>query len=299
LVQSFEVQSEHTSAVRYIGTFTVQFRPNAVRSLLGTRNVTYTETRSRPVVIMPVFNTNNHPILWEQATKWRSAWETSAHNHGLVPVVVPAGELDDIAVISTEEAMGGKSVAIKALIDKYQAGGAVVAILNGDLDKPAGQYIVDVQRYDADGNTLTPERITMPAPTSKSGVNATVAQAIKMARSAMEKDWRQEEKNPATDAAAATGENPVTADEDHPTVRLPVIVPINTLAEWAQMRRKLTVVPGVVRADVITLVRGSTSIEIEFRGDIQSLQDSLMQNNLTLSKAANGGWVLTSAGNPL
>ena len=35
MVQSFEVQDEHSSSVRYIGTFTVQFRPNAVRDWLG------------------------------------------------------------------------------------------------------------------------------------------------------------------------------------------------------------------------------------------------------------------------
>src|SRR5258707_407858 len=32
LVQSFEVQNEKRSSVRYIGTFSVQFKPNAVRN---------------------------------------------------------------------------------------------------------------------------------------------------------------------------------------------------------------------------------------------------------------------------
>jgi hypothetical protein len=54
LVQNFEVQSEHSSSVRYIGTFTIQFHPNAVRRLLEGRNVTYTETQSKRVAILPV-----------------------------------------------------------------------------------------------------------------------------------------------------------------------------------------------------------------------------------------------------
>jgi len=35
LVQSFEVQSEHLSAVRYIGVFTISFKPAAVQKKLG------------------------------------------------------------------------------------------------------------------------------------------------------------------------------------------------------------------------------------------------------------------------
>ncbi len=59
-----------------------------------------------------------------------------ANSGGLVPVVVQAqGGLDDIAVVSTEEAVSGKPDAIKNIVEKYQAGGALVAILNGDPSK--------------------------------------------------------------------------------------------------------------------------------------------------------------------
>jgi len=43
LVQNFEVKSEHASDVRYIGSFTVQFRPNAVRSYLDKKHAHYND----------------------------------------------------------------------------------------------------------------------------------------------------------------------------------------------------------------------------------------------------------------
>ena len=46
LVQNFEVQNERTSSVRYLGIFTVQFKPNAVRTYLSGRGTNFTEERS-------------------------------------------------------------------------------------------------------------------------------------------------------------------------------------------------------------------------------------------------------------
>jgi|GEM_PF-5545249 len=43
LVQNFAVEDQHTSAVRYIGHYSVQYRQNAVRSWLNKKAVAYTE----------------------------------------------------------------------------------------------------------------------------------------------------------------------------------------------------------------------------------------------------------------
>jgi hypothetical protein len=39
-------------------------------------------------------------------------------------------------------------------------------------------------------------------------------------------------------------------------------------------------------------VRGSTSIEIEFHGDIASLQQAIMQQNMSLMQNPTGAWIL-------
>ena len=98
LVQSFDVQDEHTSSVRYIGTFTVQFKPNDMRSQLATAGVNYVEQRGKLAVILPVYSGAGSAVLWEENTKWRQAWEKSSPMNGLVPVVVPVGDADDAAV---------------------------------------------------------------------------------------------------------------------------------------------------------------------------------------------------------
>jgi hypothetical protein len=61
MVQSFEVQSEHLSAVRYIGVFTIRFKPTALQKRLGkymsdaaAANSPLTTDEARPVTAMPL-----------------------------------------------------------------------------------------------------------------------------------------------------------------------------------------------------------------------------------------------------
>jgi hypothetical protein len=276
LVQSFEVQNERTSPVRYIGTFTVRFRPVATRQWLNQNGASFTETRSKSILILPVYDANGHPVLWEDHTKWWAAWEGS-HNSGLVPIVVPSGSLDDIAVLSTEEAVQGDGDAIKNLIDKYQADGAVVAVLSGDLVNPGQPYNIQVTRYDADGTAAVPVSITLSAAGDKNAIDNALAQGVQQVRAMLEGTWRQI----------------VAKSEKTPAARLPVVVPIDSIAEWNTIKHKLDKVPTIDRVDIITLARGTTSIEIEYHGDIEQLQDSLAQQNLALTQdEGTGSWVL-------
>ena len=104
LVKNFEVQNERTSAVRYIGVFTVHFRPLATRAWLTQNGAHFTETRSKTQLILPILLSGGHPLLWEEHTKWWSAWEL-ARAPGLVPIILPSGGLDDIKTLSTDEAI--------------------------------------------------------------------------------------------------------------------------------------------------------------------------------------------------
>lgn len=270
LVQAFEVQKEQASSVRYLGTFTVQFKPNAVRAFLNKNGVVFNEVRSKPIVVLPVVASGNRKILWEDQTPWRAAWEGSARGGGMVPLIVPAGDLGDIAVISTEEALSGKGEALQALMRKYQAGGVVVAILN---DLGMGQEVqLDVQLYDGMGKAGETEHLSLPS--SKD----VLAAAVKQVRAGLESSWRENNKAPKG-----------------PLMHLPITVPIPTLAAWTEIKTRLAQVPNVSRTNVIALQRGKADIELEFRGEIDQLQIALAQKNLVLENSPSRGWTLRDA----
>jgi hypothetical protein len=282
LVQAFEVQKEQTSAVRYIGTLTVQFKPNAVRNVLNKNGTGFSEVKSKPVVILPVISFAGRNVLWEDATPWRRAWEDSARSAGLVPIVIPPGDLDDIAVLSTTEAVSGKPESLQAIMRKYKAGNAVVAVLNVDLDHldAKKEISADIRHYDASGKAGDQEHLTLPGAADAKALASVLADSAKQIRSGLEKNWKQSGKQPKG-----------------PAMHLPMTVPISNLADWAAIKAKLANIPTISRTNVITLARDGASIELEFHGDISQLQTALGEQGLAMEQfPGTGAWILRAGG---
>src|SRR5260221_3487060 len=97
LVTGFEVQEERASTVRYLATLTYSFRASAIRALLKGAGVAFAQTASRSVLLVPLLKpATGAPLLWEDPNPWRRAWLDHPPTTGLVPVVVPTGEVEDV-----------------------------------------------------------------------------------------------------------------------------------------------------------------------------------------------------------
>ena len=119
-VRDFEVASEKTSAVRYIANLNVRFSETAVRDLLNELGITFAETPSKPVLLVPVFQSGGAMLLWDDPNPWRDAWNANQPVPGMVPMVLPLGDLTDVGAIGAVQAVEG---------DRQQ----LVALANGRL----------------------------------------------------------------------------------------------------------------------------------------------------------------------
>ena len=128
VVEGIEVEREKISTVRYLGEITVRFKPNAIRALLRNANIRYAETVSKPLVVLPVYRNGDSVQLWDDTNPWLSAWGAHVTKGGLVPIVVPLGDLTDIAAISADDAVQGNAQKLVALAQRYQAADALVVI---------------------------------------------------------------------------------------------------------------------------------------------------------------------------
>src|SRR4029079_16874589 len=71
LVRSFEVSGERRSTTRYLAEATYHFNPVGVRAVLRQANIPYTETRSRPALVIPVIAGKPG---FDPASPWAKAW---------------------------------------------------------------------------------------------------------------------------------------------------------------------------------------------------------------------------------
>lgn len=270
LVQDFEVQRERSSSVRYLATLTVRFRPNAVRSLLQGSGVAFAEARSKPMLVLPVYRPGGgQPLLWEDRTPWRSAWENTSPNTGLVPFVVPYGELADIADVSAEEALAGDADGFSAIAERYGADDVVVVEMDAPADgpDPATEGRVTVTRHTAAGSQPS-QVVTIPAAPDKP-VEEYLAGGVAAVNALLERQWKEE-----------------TAVDRRNEQRMDVTVPVARLDDWIRTRRQITQVPAVARADLRRLSRQEAEVELVYYGDPERLRAALARQDLHLERAA-------------
>ena len=104
------------------------FSSDEVRRLLRVSGVPYAETVSKPVLIVAVQRDAGGVLLWEDENRWRQAWEERAPHAGLVPFLLPLGDVIDLATIDAERALAGDAKALAALAALYGTSEVVVAV---------------------------------------------------------------------------------------------------------------------------------------------------------------------------
>ncbi len=295
MVQSFEVQNEKASGVRYIGVFSIQFRPSAVRKFLTAHNVTADENRGAPVLVLPVMTTGGRAVLWEDSTRWRAAWDKTNRASGMVPVVLAAGDLDDIAALSSTEAAAAKAEGIQKLIAKYQTSGAAIVTYDADAAK-TGTAKVTVVETDVAGAAQPPLTFEIPQP-KDGNADLAMAQAVQQIRRQLEASWRQHAHSETVvagaEAGAASGEAEVKPPQPGPETHIAASVSAATLAEWGQIRRRLGNVPAITTLSVNSMTRGDIHLDLGYHGSIDDLQNALSAQGLVMrTSVAGGGWVI-------
>ncbi|MCW2243662.1 DUF2066 domain-containing protein [Azospirillum canadense] len=269
LVQGFEIDDEKVSATRYLGSITVRFRPNAVREMLGGAAQQYVEPPARPFVVLPVTVTDGRPVLWEDRTAWREAWEGRPAGGTLVPLVVPDGELSDISAIGVNEALAGTPEALARIAQRYNAAGVIVAktdLPSGgpDLGRPLA---VEVTRYAPDGSK-DQQAVNVKADPSDRTADF-LGRAVTFVTAAVDESWRRENTMP-------------TGPEQSTLVR----VPLSSLTDWVETRKRLGGVQGITRTDVVSLSRYEAVVALTHRGDVERLRQQMARRDLGLSRTS-------------
>jgi len=270
LVQGFEIDDEKVSATRYVGSITVRFRPAAVREQLGGAGSAYVEPPTQPLVVLPLTMVNGKPILWEDRTHWREAWEARERGSSLVPLVVPEGEMEDLQAIGAGDAMNGNPDALANIAKRYSANGVVVARteLPASGEPSRGQpLVVEVTRYGLDG-TREQQSVSVRPDASDRPADL-LNRATTFVSAALDEAWKR-------DSSMVTGGEQTVA----------VAVPTGRLEEWIETRKRLATVQAVSRVDLLALSRAEALVALTFRGDVERLRQVLARRDLGLTAAA-------------
>lgn len=278
LIQGVEIEREQSSAVRYVAELAVRFWPDAVTAFLEGEGVAAVAPPDRPVVVVPVVRRAGAPLLWEDRTEWRNAWEAAMPAVGLLPIVVPFGDLGDIAAISAEEALDGDRGGLERIAAQHDADDVIVAVLEavaGPLPSPAlpdpthdgsgatGVAAGVAATWYRGGTEVARERFPRP--------DGALTQAVARVGRWMEQVWKSDTTSPAA-APLARG-------------TLQVLLTAGSLTDWVRARRGLEAEPLVERAEPVALAPRRGQLAVVHRGTPEDLAAALARRGLRLTRA--------------
>ncbi len=274
LVRSFGVDQEKTSAVRYLATLRFAFDRDGVRRFLREAGLAFAETRSKPVLVLPVLRRAGVYLLWDAQNTWRRAWSALPPPDGLVPFIVPNGDLADVNDISADQAVRGRQDRLDVILARDGATDAILALAVIDTRRLGNAPVVQVTitRFGA----RDADRTTVLAVVAKPGdsIEQTIAAAAPLAASQIEEDWKLD--------------NLLRFDLPRELI---AIMPLDDLSDWVIMKRLLSEIAFIEASELLALSRLGATVRLRYFGNSEQLALALSQRDVRLAEDDNG-WTL-------
>ena len=272
MVKDFEITGEQLSRVQYIGTYTFRFKDQAIRSYFANKNVSFSDVRSKPVLILPFYQVGAKTTLWGDANPWLGAWGRTDTRQGLVPVQIPIGDIADVGDIGDAQALTYSTDSLNTMIDRYGAGEAIIVIAQPKWEgtpTDGEPNSVDAMIYRTDMGAPVFVKTISAKTTDKMGAEIIFETAVRLTRHAFQSDWKTK-----------------TSVQMAEKSSLKARVRFNSLREWSETQKALRTVPGISAMRVVRLSPKQAEIELTYGGSQDRLRLALSQADLTLSEPA-------------
>lgn len=270
LLEGFEVEKETSSAVRYLGTLTYRFRPAAVRALLRQSGAEEIRAAPKPLLLLPLYRDGDKSQLWEAGNPWRQAFAARPLKTGLVPLVLPKGDEADVAALDPASAYDATPLRLDPLLRKYDAYEGLLA----EFVSAADGGSVTLRRS---GQAIFNERFPINVGEAK---DAYYDRIVTRLQAELEAQWRRDR---AAQPMTATG-----GDASAVLETLAVTVPLRSLSDWIEVKKRLEAVPGVRSAALKSMTRTEALIDLALTAPTDQAARNLAQRELTLSQETEG-----------
>jgi len=275
-IKDYEVKKEKLSNVRYIGTYKFRFKEREIKNYFSQSGVSFTDVASKQLLILPFFQREGQLTLWSPYNIWMQAWNRYEGKSALVPVVTPIGDISDVQDIGDGDALSYAPDHLKRLVERYNAGEAVIAIAVPDEDlssvnkggePAAGALRISIYSTDQGAPQLTQELMVEAA--SGDARDTLYDRAVVKVQQVLQKDWK-------TKTTVATYQESVYQAR----------VPFQSFSQWTDTQRVLKQVAGVNDVVLKSLSPREARIELVFRGDENRLRLALRQADITMGQGS-------------
>lgn len=264
MIKDYEVNNEQISAVRYVGDYTFRFDPKAASSYFSITGVQYTDTKSKPLLVLPILQIDGENVMWGARNLWLRNWARAQFPTALVPVEVPIGDLDDVADINDDNALRFERKSLDRMLLRYNAKEAAIMIALPDAelaqqksqDIAAGGIRVSIYRTDRGRAEYVSDFRLRPAQSET--VDQLYERAVLHGFRELQRNWKTR-----TAASAAQSRSYY------------VRMPLSRLEDLIEAKKILHTLPGLSDVSVTALQSVEVRLLLTFRGEESRLREAL------------------------
>lgn len=311
LEASFEVYAEKSSATTYRAYITYRFKPDAVRRLLKSARIPYSETQTRKALVLPVLQTDKSSYLWESNNPWMAAWRARPYVNELTPLTAPLGDLEDAASISASQALALDPERLQKLAERYGVSQVIVAharlrqadgsdqltvrLVNAfrEIAAPAPDVELDptlVDFQNPEGPVVSGEKGDFSASVgdllAEAAFNGPTGNFPSLAERAIESVIAK---------YASSWKSKTLIDHSHEAV-LETTAFFDSLADWSKIRAGLLATPLVGSVQVFALSPRGAELRLRVFGDPSRLGVAMENYGVTFWTEGDGRWFLATPG---
>jgi hypothetical protein len=277
-LRSLSIEQETSAPGRYIGKFTVRFLPSKMKKFFEGYGIRVPDRQAEPIVVLPVWRGTDGNKLWED-NLWRKAWLDLKGEQGIVPIIIPLGDLEDTETLTVEDALNADPIKLEAIRKRYGAPSLLVAQAQPKEDGGLHVYI--------EGETQLGKVVFNKIYKAEDGLAESAAPAaIAKFQTALIDNYKEGEAEMAAAAAAAEAAKAANRSQS-----MPVSVPFSSPREWNAIRSRILTTPNVIGVDLNTLSGEGAVIRLMFTRTVPELQDNMQRAGLMLSQYG-ATWVI-------
>lgn len=298
LVQDFEVIKEQLSKKRYKGTYTVRFRPNAMKMQMASQGKTYSDVPKKPVLVLPFYEVGGQTSLWSETNPFMRAWRMLPADGGMTQItVLPLGDANDIAQVSDEVGLQYDPVEVQELADRYGADDIAILVASSEpTNTMQGRLSINLYNNGFEGPALV-QKITIDQNQGETE-EALFTRAAMQIKSLLRSDWKA---NAAyvpgvtvpppvvtTVTTTTTAPIPYTRTALGPVMGYGARARFASVQDWVRLKNTLDRVYGVQAVMIKSLKPREALLDIRYAGEISALQLALQNAGIMLRASPDG-----------
>jgi hypothetical protein len=265
------ITKENSLEGRYIALLDFCFDADRLRASFRKDGLRWTELRSPPILVVPVWQGPDGARAWQSDNSWLSGWREAVEtSNGLVNFVLLEPTIINERSLRAEDLARANPVTLSLATTLAEAEQTMLVIARLDYDGSSPVLTVDGQLFSRDGELITTLAKMVDLPVSSDLVGQ-LAVARSQILQEMQASWYA--------ANAISGND---------TQKMTLILPINSLEEWASRLAvfdQIAVFNGY-RIRKLDLTSGVVTVNVE--GTIAAVKNALLAQGLSLVTTEDG-----------